>query len=414
MKTTWRHFYRRIASVVFVGAATAWSSAASYAVQLAFDSASDPVYNDGWQGAVTNITPNMGPGDNGGFGFTPWSFNNDIYNVPVIGIRSMDGPPTAQEPGRTQSPFNQVNTAWRLGLKYNETGETSWKDIVNVGRGLASPLEVGQTLSVVIDPPSDNQFFDIETIRFNTGGDNQCPGCSEDVSERFQLRMFNWTEPQYDYGRWDVNDVSTPLFFEDKAPGQHPEFPQGAAGTNQGMRIDFTLTGPEMFALTLTPLDNPAAAHMTTGALTNPGTGSIDWIEFEHYGRPTPEPDKNAFDTDFFIRSLEITGDAPSQTADFDNDGDVDGADFLTWQRGVGKTSPTLADGDADDDNDVDADDLTVWKQQFGGAAGAAALTAAVPEPASLSSAAIALGGLATMALARRKRWSSTKPVAER
>ncbi|MCA9259999.1 MAG: hypothetical protein KDA61_12395 [Planctomycetales bacterium] len=55
---------------------------------------------------------------------------------------------------------------------------------------------------------------------------------------------------------------------------------------------------------------------------------------------------------------------APS--ADFDSDGDVDGADFLTWQRGFGTLSAAKMDGDADNDADVDADDLAVWQTQFG------------------------------------------------
>jgi len=53
--------------------------------------------------------------------------------------------------------------------------------------------------------------------------------------------------------------------------------------------------------------------------------------------------------------------------ADFDTDGDVDGFDFLAWQRGFGTTSgANKGDGDADNDEDVDSDDLTAWEGQFG------------------------------------------------
>jgi hypothetical protein len=70
-------------------------------------------------------------------------------------------------------------------------------------------------------------------------------------------------------------------------------------------------------------------------------------------------------------------------TADFDGDGDVDGADFLVWQRGVGRTIDAAhGEGDADHDGDVDAADLAVWRTAFG--AGAAASAAAVPEPSAL------------------------------
>lgn len=54
-------------------------------------------------------------------------------------------------------------------------------------------------------------------------------------------------------------------------------------------------------------------------------------------------------------------------SGDFDGDNDVDGADFLAWQRGFGKTGNAApADGDANGDNNVDAFDLGIWANQFG------------------------------------------------
>ncbi|MCA9230449.1 MAG: PEP-CTERM sorting domain-containing protein [Planctomycetales bacterium] len=60
-------------------------------------------------------------------------------------------------------------------------------------------------------------------------------------------------------------------------------------------------------------------------------------------------------------------------TADFDTDGDVDGGEFLTWQRNFGTTSgANRSDGNADggDDNgtprDVDGDDFNIWASTFG------------------------------------------------
>jgi hypothetical protein len=101
-------------------------------------------------------------------------------------------------------------------------------------------------------------------------------------------------------------------------------------------------------------------------------------------------------------------------TADFDGDGDSDGADFLRWQRGLGTDAgATKAQGDADNDMDVDADDLAVWKGDFGSASfsGTSVLTrgfvryvtgaaTAVPEPSSV----LLVGmGLASLAVGRRK-----------
>ena len=55
-------------------------------------------------------------------------------------------------------------------------------------------------------------------------------------------------------------------------------------------------------------------------------------------------------------------------SADFDADGDIDGRDFLLWQRGFGTVAPnaTKSDGDADNDLDVDGDDLAIWQNQYG------------------------------------------------
>lgn len=64
------------------------------------------------------------------------------------------------------------------------------------------------------------------------------------------------------------------------------------------------------------------------------------------------------------VRVILTAGTAPDD-ADFNADGDVDGADFLTWQRGLGGPGD-LADGDANGDNLVDGEDLTVWQAQFG------------------------------------------------
>jgi hypothetical protein len=78
--------------------------------------------------------------------------------------------------------------------------------------------------------------------------------------------------------------------------------------------------------------------------------------------------------------------------ADFDSDGDVDGADFLRWQRGFGTSGAGLDDGDANGDGNVNAADLAIWKTQFGAAAVPAA--ASVPEPATLG-----LGSIAALLL---------------
>ena len=101
-----------------------------------------------------------------------------------------------------------------------------------------------------------------------------------------------------------------------------------------------------------------------------------------------------------------------TETADFDSDGDVDGFDFLAWQRGFGQANPALADGDANADNAVDETDLGIWQTQYGAVpvlasvqasdspAFAVALVSAEPSPDALT-------GIAQF-------WHTTQPSAIR
>ncbi len=76
-------------------------------------------------------------------------------------------------------------------------------------------------------------------------------------------------------------------------------------------------------------------------------------------------------------------------TADFDCDAEVDGADFLTWQRGFGITEgATRSQGDATGDGNVDGDDLPLWSSQFGSSRTSSSVVSlaaglAIPEPTS-------------------------------
>ncbi len=72
-------------------------------------------------------------------------------------------------------------------------------------------------------------------------------------------------------------------------------------------------------------------------------------------------------------------------SADFDSDNDVDGADFLTWQRGFGiNANATLEQGDANGDSAIDLLDFQAWSTTFGSGTTGGALQSAVfvvPEP---------------------------------
>ncbi|HMO84274.1 MAG TPA: sulfatase-like hydrolase/transferase [Lacipirellulaceae bacterium] len=84
----------------------------------------------------------------------------------------------------------------------------------------------------------------------------------------------------------------------------------------------------------------------------------------------------------------------PSSYADFDFDGDVDGHDFLIWQRGLGTANPTRANGDADLDGVVGPLDLQLWQAAFAAHAQVAMASHGVPEPTTATAGLAALIGL--------------------
>jgi hypothetical protein len=83
------------------------------------------------------------------------------------------------------------------------------------------------------------------------------------------------------------------------------------------------------------------------------------------------------------IGAIEF-GAGSSQPADFNNDGQVDGADLMAWRDAFGEQ----AAADADGDGDSDGADYLIWQQQLGNGAA----VAAVPEPEAAAVLVLALG----------------------
>lgn len=88
---------------------------------------------------------------------------------------------------------------------------------------------------------------------------------------------------------------------------------------------------------------------------------------------------------------VKLTPNVVVEDADFDDDGDVDGVDFLTWQRYY-LTGNSNAQGDANGDMVVNGLDLDIWNNQYG--PGPLQGVTAVPEPTAVGLTLCAVGGL--------------------
>jgi hypothetical protein len=138
---------------------------------------------------------------------------------------------------------------------------------------------------------------------------------------------------------------------------------------------------------------NPNIAVANAASTTNANGNGTGQVKFGAISGNTAVV--YALNTNNGIQAYTLTLTEPAgDTADFDDDGDVDGADFLTWQQNNGAAGTgTPATGDANGDMNVDAADLSVWQAQFGMPQSPAA---AVPEPAGLVLGLLALAWGAT------------------
>jgi len=98
--------------------------------------------------------------------------------------------------------------------------------------------------------------------------------------------------------------------------------------------------------------------------------------------------------------TLMLTGEvtATADDADFDQNGVVDGIDFLTWQKGFG-VGTLLSQGDANSSGTVDGADLAVWELQYGTTS--LASVASVPEPSTVGMVLFSLLACSTFSVRR-------------
>jgi hypothetical protein len=172
------------------------------------------------------------------------------------------------------------------------------------------------------------------------------------------------------------------------------------AGADVIHHFDLVLIGPsgDLFQIqasvgdrielhTETPWDDPAASPANTlrprlsvfdpsGTPIADDIGSVDGknsaVSFvaQSAGLYTVQIVALAGVGEYLLHSVNTPNPSQFLPGDFNNNGDVDGGDYLAWQRGFNKLSGALrSEGDADGDGDVDVEDLGIWREFYGASA---------------------------------------------
>ncbi len=227
---------------------------------VASDHASNPTYAGGWSA-----------GQNGGSGFGAWSF-------------------TGTDPAGTQ---HQMSSA--LGASWSLFNTSSTTGISIAGRSIPGGLQPGQTFETLIQNPTAYHFFRGFDLGFLNSTDNHLAG---DNSASLSMNVFGYTFTG-SLPNWSVND----------AGGSTTSSLSPYASAAAGMKLDLTLTSATTYALTLTPLSNPAAAYSQTGTLSGP----INWVEFRLYNTASSGPSDTA--DNFAMSYMTISVPEPSSLA---------------------------------------------------------------------------------------------------
>lgn len=198
---------------------------------IAADYATNSTYAGGWSA-----------GQNGGYGFGPWSFNGT------------EAPQAGQYQG--------MSTASALGRSWTLLTHSDTNGIANAGRAISEPggLQPGQTLELVMQNPLGYHFYRGFDVLLTSGPDNNVAGVN---TAALRAQVFD-----YFITSWKLTDGSgttlTPL----------DPSTTGAAG----MKFDLTLISTNTYSVTLTPLSDPSSAYTQSGTLKN--TLPINWVNF--------------------------------------------------------------------------------------------------------------------------------------
>ena len=244
------------------GATTLLSGTALAQKFVAADYATNPTYSSGWSA-----------GQNGGYGFGPWSFDGTAY-----------GTNNTPDPGGQQT----ISSAAAIGTAWTLFGLNPTNGISVVGRSIngTNGLQPGQTFETVIQNPTTYDFFRGFDILLGNSTTN-LP--ANDNTAALRVLVFN-----YFTSIWKAVDSSGPTFTP-LAPTD-----TGAAG----MKFDLTLLSTNSYSMTMTPLADPSNAYTQTGTLA--ANLPVNYITYRLWDNQSTGSNDTA--DNFEISSMTIEG----------------------------------------------------------------------------------------------------------
>lgn len=238
------------------------------------------------------------------------------------------------------------------------------------GAGFADIL--GPTDSVLgID---EDQVTGLDSKFLNLGGENGgfivTPAAGSSTIDSFQISTAN-DAPNRDPATWELYGTDETI---------------NSVDTERGDGENWTLIDSGTFDDLQVPMDRQVTGEVVSVNNTT---------EYRSYRMVFPTVRDTATEDLLQLSAIQFFGEVVVMPGDFDGDGDVDGTDFLFWQRG-------------DTPNNGGPADLAEWQAAYNGGA-LAASSSAVPEPSSVVLVVLSAVGLATGTRRRDARGSASR-----
>lgn len=323
-----------LAACVAAALALTFITDRAFAIVLAADSASDPAYafeaDGAWKGENPGANENPPGNDNGGFGFLPWDFSGGFhaggapYGTLNHFIDGVDFPTTS---------FNNLGApAFALGNEplpfFGITAVAS--------RPFAQELAVGDVFSADIDTPAEYDDFSGTGFPFAIIGFSDAAG-----EETFNIEA--GFSQQYGDFNWRYDDFAN----------ENGDFGVDAGGSS------IAPTAPsDGSSFSLEILTAPMDGIPATGRFTFDGVSlDINFIA----GLP-----KSVFFL-MFDNNAESGG---SSVGDYNEDDQVNAADYTFWRDHLGQTFQLPNEGDGVTPGEVTPEDYAAWQANFGATVG--------------------------------------------